>query len=78
MIPLIVLKSGESCVVVNFAGDDAEFTRLRSFGLDVNTKVSIVTSQADKKGPVLLLVSGNKYAIDYDLASKVFVKVSSL
>ncbi|CEM63105.1 MAG: FeoA family protein [Treponema phagedenis] len=75
MIPLIVLKTGEKASVLKFDGTGAEFTRLRSLGIDVNTELTVVTSQADKKGPMLLLVNGAKYAIDYNLASKIFVLI---
>ncbi len=73
MIPLIVLKAGDKASVLKFDGTGAEFARLRSFGVDVNTEITVVTTQADKKGPILLLVNGAKYAVDYNLASKIFV-----
>lgn len=75
MIPLIALKNGETGTVLNFGGDEPEFERLRSFGLDINTEIAVVTTQADKKGPILLSVNGSKYALDYDLASKVLVRI---
>ena len=68
MIPLIVLKAGDKASVLKFDGTGAEFARL-----DVNTEITVVTTQADKKGPILLLVNGAKYAVDYNLASKIFV-----
>lgn len=74
MIPLIILQPGEKASVLKFDGTGAEFARLRSFGIDVNTEVTVVTSQADKQGPVLLLVNGAKYAVDFDLASKILVR----
>lgn len=75
MLSLVALKTGERATVLSFGGDDEEFSRLRSLGIEINSQISVVTTQADKKGPVLLLVNGNKYAIDYDLASKVLVQV---
>lgn len=73
MIPLILLKAGDKASVLRFDGTGAEFSRLRSFGIDVNTELTVVTSQAEKQGPMLLLVNGGKYAVDYDLASKILV-----
>ncbi len=74
MIPLIILKPGEKASVLKFDGTGAEFARLRSLGIDINTELTVVTSQADKQGPVLLLVNSAKYAIDYNLASKILVR----
>lgn len=73
MIPLIILKAGETASVLRFDGTGAEFSRLRSFGIDVNTNITVVTSQAEQQGPMLLLVNGAKYAVDYELASKILV-----
>ena len=74
MIPLIILKEGDKASVLKFDGTGAEFARLRSLGIDINTELTVVTSQADKQGPVLLLVNSAKYAIDYNLASKILVR----
>ena len=75
LVPLIILKEGDKASVLKFDGTGAEFSRLRSFGIDINTEVTVVTSQADKKGPILLLVNGSKYAVDYNLASKILVRL---
>ncbi|MEL3906687.1 MAG: FeoA family protein [Treponema sp.] len=73
MIPLIMIQAGEKATVLRFDGDGAEFSRVRSFGLDVNTELAVITSQADVSGPLLLQVNGSKYAIDYDLAARIMV-----
>ncbi len=73
MIPLVALGIGEKATVLRICGDDAEISRLRSLGIDINTEVTVVTSQAAGHGPVLLMVNGGKYAIDFDLASTIMV-----
>ena len=73
MIPLIMIQAGEKAVVLRFEGNGAEFSRVRSFGLDLNAELAVVTSQADSGGPMLIQVNGSKYAIDYDLAARIMV-----
>lgn len=73
MIPLIMMQTGEKACVLRFDGDGAEFSRVRSFGLDVNAELTIITSQADVGGPLLIQVNGSKYAIDYNLAARIMV-----
>lgn len=73
MIPLIMIQTGEKASVIRFDGDGAEFSRVRSFGLDLHAELTVVTSQADAGGPLLIQVKGSKYAIDYNLASKIMV-----
>ena len=74
MVPLIMVQDGEKAVVIRFEGDGAEFKRIRSFGLDINTEITVVTSQAAAGGPMMLAVNGARYAIDYNLASKILVR----
>jgi len=50
MVPLIMVQDGEKAVVIRFEGDGAEFKRIRSFGLDINTEITVVTSQAAAGG----------------------------
>lgn len=73
MIPLIMMQAGEKAAVLRFEGDGAEFSRVRSFGLDVNAVLTVITSQADVGGPLLVQVNGSKYAIGYDLAARIMV-----
>lgn len=73
MMPLIMIRAGEKANVLRFEGDGAEFSRVRTLGLDINTQVLVVTSQADVKGPLLVQVNGSKYAIDYNLAARIMV-----
>ncbi len=73
MIPLVSLNIGEKATVLRFCGDGAEISRLRSLGIDINTELTVVTSQAGSHGPMLLMVNGGKYAIDFDLASTIMV-----
>ena len=73
MVPLIMVQDGEKAVVIRFEGDGAEFKRIRSFGLDINTEITVVTSQA-AGGPMMLAVNGARYALDYNLASKILVR----
>ncbi|MGP1455227.1 MAG: FeoA family protein [Treponema sp.] len=73
MIPLIMMQAGEKASVLRFEGDGAEFSRVRSFGLDIQAELSVITSQADAGGPLLIQVNGSKYAIDYNLAARIMV-----
>ena len=74
MLPLIMLQSGDNAVVKFFEENGSSFTRIRSMGIDINTPLSVVTSQADINGPVLVSVNGSRYAIDYNLAVKIMVQ----
>ncbi len=74
MLPLIMLKAGEDAVVKLFEDDGSAFTRVRSMGIDINTRITVVTSQSDVHGPVLVNVNGSRYAIDYNLAVKIMVQ----
>jgi len=69
-----MLREGEKALVLRFEDDGAEFKRIRSFGLDINSEVTVVTSQASAGGPLLLLVNGGRYALDYNIACKIFVQ----
>jgi len=73
MIPLIMMQAGEKATVLRFEGDGAEFSRVRSFGLDIQAELLVITSQADAGGPLLIQVNGSKYAIDYNLAARIMV-----
>lgn len=73
MIPLIMMQAGEKASVLRFEGDGAEFSRVRSFGLDIQAELLVITSQADAGGPLLIQVNGSKYAIDYNLAARIMV-----
>lgn len=73
MIPLIMMQAGEKATVLRFEGDGAEFSRVRSFGLDIQAELLVITSQADAGGPLLIQVNGSKYAIDYHLATRIMV-----
>ena len=50
MLPLVMLREGEKALVLRFEDDGAEFKRIRSFGLDINSEVTVVTSQASAGG----------------------------
>ena len=74
MLPLIMLQPGEDAVVKFFEDNGSSFSRIRSMGIDINTSLSVVTSQTDINGPILVCVNGSRYAIDYNLAVKIMVQ----
>jgi len=72
IVPLNSLKPGEKGMVVNIIGGSGARQRLLAMGLTPGATVHVIESH--QFGPIILSVSGTRFAIGKGLAGKVMVR----
>ena len=72
MMPLSMASAGTKLEIVGFRGGFGMQRRLADLGMNIGMEISIASTQ--KRGPLVVLVKGSRFAIGRGIAHHVFVK----
>ena len=70
MMPVCLLKNGESGIIKKISGKDETRRHLAELGFVVDEKITVIASMG---GNVILDVKGSRIALDRSMASRIMV-----